>query len=568
MLRISFEAADDGFDPIKSVNLYSNWVGDAIYERLLGYDYVARPAKLVPMTAKAMPQVSSDGKTFVFDLKPGIHFSPDPAFKGKRRELTAQDYVYSIKRILDPANRSPMANFVEGKIVGLDALAQAAKKSGRYDYDAPVAGLRAEGRYTLRIVLNKPDHNFLFVVASGALGAVAREVIEAHGLQSALHPVGTGPYLLAQYVPRSKIVLAANPEYRGFTWNFQSGGSPDDDALVRTMQGKTMPQIGKVDISIIDEQQSRWLAFQDQQLDLDMLPQAVAPRVLDGNRLKKEFLDKGIAVSRYVEPEINYTFFNFRDPTVGGYTPDKIALRRAIAMSYSIADEIAQYQMGQAVKAEMIIPPGVIGHDPQYRSSIPYDVALANALLDKFGYKRGADGMRTLSDGKPLLIKLRTEANAKDKIRAEVWKRGLDRIGVRVEFSTSNFADNTKESNECKLMMRGAAWLPDIPDGENFLQLLYGRNALQGNYGCYQSPTYDALYREALSLPLGPQRTALYAKMARQFEADTPWVLATSRIRTWMMQPWVQGFKKHPVLQSTWQYMDIDLAERARRAHK
>lgn len=565
VLRMAFEAADDGFDPVRSNNFYSGWIGDAIYERLLGYDYLARPAKLVPVVAESLPQVSADGRTYLFQIRKGIHFAPDPVFRGARRELTAQDVVYSIMRLVDPANRSPSAGIVQGKIVGLDAVADRARSSGRFDYAAKVQGLRAEGRYQLRIELIRPDTNFAYVLASPALGIVAREAIEAHGLQSGLHPVGTGPYMLEQYLPRSRIVLKANPEFRGFVWDFQSDGSAADEELVREMRGKQMPQIGRVEISIIDEQQSRWLAFQDGQIDLDMLPWTVAPSVLDGAKLKPEFVRRGIRALRNVDPEVNYTFMNMRDPLIGGYTKEKIALRRALAMSYSVADEIAQYQLGQAVRAEMIVPPGVIGHDPAYRSSIPHDIPLANALLDRYGYKRGKDGWRTLPDGKPLLIRMRTEGNAKDKVRAEIWKRGLDQLGVRIEFSVSNFADNTRESNECKLMMRGAVWLPDLPDGENFLQLLYGPNSLQGNYACYESPAYDALYRQAVALPAGPERNMLYKKMNRQMEADTPWVVSTSRIRTWMLQPWVQGFKKHPVLMSTWQFMDVDKSRKSAR---
>lgn len=565
VLHVAFEAPDEGFDPVKSVNLYSDWIGDAIFERLLTYDYLARPARLVPMAAAAMPRVSDDGKTYTFVLKKGIHFAPDPAFQGRLRELTAVDFAYSFKRLLDPKNRSPRANFLEGKIAGLDALAASAKKSGHFDYDAPVAGLQVIDRYTLRMHLNSADSTFLYILAAPALSAVAREVIEAAGAQTTLHPVGSGPYRLEQYVPGSKIVLGLNPAYRRFVWDFQSSGEAGDEALVQAMRGKSMPQIARVEISIIDEQQSRWLAFQDKQLDLDMLPQTVAPAVLDGARLKPAYAAQGVQLLRNVDPEINYYFFNMTDPLVGGYGREKIALRRAIAMAYGIDDEITQYQLGQAVRAQMIVPPGVIGFDPAYRSSIGHDVALANALLERFGYRRGADGFRTLPDGKPLRLQIRTEPNAKDKVRAEIWKRSLDQIGIRVEFSVSNFADNNKASNECTLMMRGAAWLPDIPDGENFLQLLYGKNALQGNYACYRSPAYDALYRRAVALPPGPQRNALYAQMNRQMEADTPWVLTTSRVRNWLLQPWVRGFKKHPVLLSTWQFMDIDLAERARR---
>lgn len=116
VLRISWPTAETGFDPARVSDLYSNVVTEAIFERLLSYDYLARPAKLVPQTAEAMPDVADNGKTFTFRIRKGIYFADDPAFKGKRRELTADDYVYSFKRFVDPALRSPWASMIEDKI--------------------------------------------------------------------------------------------------------------------------------------------------------------------------------------------------------------------------------------------------------------------------------------------------------------------------------------------------------------------------------------------------------------------------------------------------------------------
>jgi len=558
VVRTVFEASDDGFDMARTQNYYSGWVADAIFETLLTYDYMARPAKLVPNTAEAMPVVADGGKTYTFRIRKGILFTPDPAFKGKPRELTAADYAYAIKRLVDPENRSPSTGFVAGKIAGLDALAAQARKSGRFNYDEPVPGLRILDRYTLRIQLVKPDTNFLYVLAYGGLAAVAREAIETYGSQSGQHPVGTGPYMLKQHVPRSKIVLVANPGYRGYVWGFQPSGDPGDEQIVREMKGKPMPQVGRVEISIIEEEQSRWLSFQEGRVDFDKLPQLAAPVALDGNKLKPEFAAQGIRLYRMVEPEITYTLFNFRDPVTGGFSKEKIALRRAIAMTYNVREEIALLRNNQAIKAEMAVPVGVVGHDPSYRSSIAYEPELASRLLDCFGYKRQPDGYRTTPNGKPLLLKIHTEPNASSMIVSEIWKRGLDRIGIRAEFPVSNFADNLKAATECRLMMWGGAWHADFPDGENFLQLLYGPNAGQGNHGCYQSAAYDALYRKAVALPSGPRRNALYAQMNRQMEADTAWSVHVSRVRNWLVRPWVQGFKKHPILQSDWQYIDVE----------
>ncbi|MBC7500829.1 MAG: ABC transporter substrate-binding protein [Herminiimonas sp.] len=559
VLRVAFEAADDGFDMVKTNNsVYSSWVGQAIYESLLTYDYLARPAKLVPGAAEAMPEISSDGKTYLFRIRKGIYFTDDPVFKGQKRELIAADYAYSIKRLLDPKNRSPQASAFEGKIVGLDSLVAAAKKSDKFDYDAAVTGLETPDRYTLRIRLNAPDQTLPYLLAHTTAGAVAREVIEAYGSDSGRHPVGTGPYVLKEYVARSKIVLEANPGYRGYTWDFKSSGEAGDEQIIRDMRGKKMPQIGRVEVSIIEEEQSRWLAFASGQTDFDRLPDTVAPKVIDNGKLKAEYTAKRIGLYRYVSPDVVYTFFNFKDPVVGGYTNEKIALRRAIHMAYDLDAEIAQVRFGQAVKAQAQVPAGVAGYDPAYRRSIGYDPDLANKLLDRFGYKAGVDGYRSLPDGKPLTIRISSAATSRDQALMEIWKKSLDRIGVRAAFPVSGFADNLKAASRCELMMWGLGGTAGIPDGSDFLENLYGPNAGQGNISCYASPKFDDAYRKARQLPDGPQRQLLYTEMNRQLEADTAVVLHVSRIRNWLMQPWIKGFKKHPILHNDWQFIDME----------
>ena len=558
VVRVAFEAPDDGFDLARTTNLYSGSVGEAIFEPMLSYDYLARPAKLVPLTLESMPEVADGGKTFTFKLKKGIFFTPDPAFKGKPRELIAADYAYSWKRILDPQNRSPALSFLGGKIVGLDDYAAKVAKSGKFDYDAPISGFEVLDKFTLRVRLNQPDYNFLYAVAYTGLGAVAREVIEAYGLQSSAHPIGTGPFILTQYIPRSKIILTANPDYRGYTWDFASTGDAWDDQVVREMKGKKMPQIGRVEISIIEEEQSRWLAFQDKQLDYDKLPQSASLSAMEGIKLKPALVEQGIRLYRVTEPEITYSLINQRDPIVGGSSKEKVALRRAILMSYDVNAEITQLRLKQAVAAYGIVPVGVQGYDPAYRASFTYDPVLANKLLDHFGYKRGADGYRTLPDGKPLLIRINSEANSTSKIISEIWKRGLDLTGIRAEFPTQNFADNLKAATQCRLMMWGAAWHADYPEGENFAQMLYGPNAGQGNHACYESPAFDKLYKQMQATPAGPERLPIFNQMSRQMEADSVWGMHVSRLRNWLVRPGVKGFKKHPFMQSEWAFIDID----------
>ena len=558
VLQVAFEAPDDGFDMVKTYNYYSGNVGENIFEPLISYDYMARPLRLVPKTALALPSIEQEGKVYTFKIRPGIFFTEDAAFKGKKRELVAADYVYTIQRILDPANRSTTLSFIDGKILGADAVVAAAKKSGKFNYDTPIAGLKALDKYTMQITLNQPDYNFQYILAYNAFGAVAREVVEYYGDRIGQHPVGTGPYQLGKYVPRSKIELVTNPHYRGFVWNYQSNGNAWDDALVKQMQGKKMPQIDKIVISIIEEEQSRWLAFKSGQLDFDKLTSNAVEQALDEkNQLKPELTKLGIQHFPQKDLEVTYTTINMRDPVVGGQSLDKVALRRAIALSYNNKEAIKLLYKGQAVSAQSIFPEGVNGFDPSYRNSIGYNPVLANKLLDRFGYKKGADGYRTLPNGKPLTLKINTQAGSASQNAAEFWKKSLDAVGLKVDFKVSNFADNMKEAVQCKHMIWSGAWIADYPEGENFAQLLYGPNAGQGNVACYESKAYDALYEQAMKLK-PEQRGAYYQKMSRQMEADTPWIMHNTRIRNWVIQKHVQGFKAHPILTNTWQYLDIE----------
>jgi len=564
VLRVTFMAAETGFDPVRVSDYYSGSVIEVIFDPLLTYDYLARPAKLVPNTAESLPVISDRGRTYVLKIRKGIYFAADPAFKGKRRELTAADYAYSIKRFLDPVHRSPYAFLFEGKIVGLDELAAQAKKSGRFDYDARVAGLEVPDRYTLRIRLKDTDFNFSHVLAFPLVGAVAREAIEAYGDDAHSRPVGTGHYLLKRYARSSKIVLEANPGYRGRIWDFAPGDDPLDREIVAQMKGKKLPLIGRVEISIMDETQSRWLAFQRGETDIEYQLWDVAPTFMaEDGKLKPEFTRRGIKLDRSVDPEIVYTYFNMQERIgnqpnpVGGLSKEKIALRRAIAMAYKVEDQIRIIRKGQAIRAQFPVPPGVAGHDPRYRSGIPYDPQMANALLDKFSYKKGADGYRALPDGKPLVIRYSSLPTELYRQFDELMKRSLDSIGIHLEIHKDRFPELIKLENQCRLMMKSSAWIADYPDGDNFMQLLYGPNTGQNNNACYQSSEYDQRYEKSRLLPDGPERDRLYREMTRLMETHTVWILADSRYRNVLLQPHVVGYKKHPVLHAEWLYIDL-----------
>ena len=559
VLRVALSQGETGFDPAQASEIYSGAIIAAIMEPLLTFDYLARPAKLAPLTAEALPDVAQNGRRFTFRIRKGIQFAADPAFKGKRRELIAADYVYAIKRLVDPRNRSPNAFYVAGKIRGLNELVAGARRNGdRLDYDAPVAGLETLDRYTLRITLEHSDFTFPQVMALPSLAPVAREVVDAYPGAVAAHPVGTGPYVLKRWVPQSKMILQANPAYRGFTWNFEPGDDPVDKAIAARMRGKAMPQIGTIDVSVMEEPQSSWLAFQRGELDILNLPETFAPVALPGSKLAPDLAKKGVTLSRLLLPAINYTAFNLRDPVVGGFGNEKLALRRAIAMAYDTEAEVRIIRKGQAVALQTIIPAGVAGHDARYRSGTRHDPEAANQLLDRFGYRKASDGYRRLPDGKPLVVTYASQTTAIAREFDELWKKAFDALGIRLKIEKGKLSDQIRAAIACQHQLWSYGWIADYPDGDNFMQLLYGGNVGQSNVACYKSPTFDALYEKSRLLPDSRDRDTLYEQMTRQFEVDMPWRLGTARYQNSLAQPHVIGYKAHPVLLADWMYVDIE----------
>ncbi len=561
VLRYVFVAAETGYDPIAIDDLYSSHVIYAIFESLYSYDYLARPATLVPRTAEALPEVSADGMTYTIKLKKGIYFSPDPAFGGKPRELTMADYVYSFERLLDPKTHSPNSWMFDGKVVGMDAAIAQAKKTGSFNYDQKIAGFELLDRYTLRIHLTKPDFNLGMIMAHTPSSAVAREVVEKYQDKQGwvmAHPVGTGPYMLTSWVPGSKTVLTANPDFRGYIWDFKAGTDPEDAAIVAAMKGKHMPQIGRIEISDMIEDQSRWLAFQQDEVDLFQLEGPLVTEALDNGKLKPALAKKGIQLSRTVDPELSDYYWNMQDPVLGGLTKDKIALRRAIAMAHDVAEEIKVVWNSDAIALEYPIPPGVVGHDPNYKNSIRYEPAAANLLLDHFGYKKGSDGWRTLPNGQPLVIHYSVRAGSNAQAQAEMWKKTYDRIHIHMVANIMPFPDLLKAEKQCKIQTRTNPWFADYPDGDNFMQLFYSGNIHSTNNGCMAIPEFDALYVQSQHLPAGAERDALYHKMARILEVYAPVRLGYARYRNMLAQPRVIGFKKHPVITAEWMYIDVE----------
>ena len=571
VLRYSMRVAETGFDPAQISDLYSATMVANIFDAPYAYEFLARPVRLKPNTAAALPEVSADFKTFTVRLRPGIWFAPDPAFKGVRRELTAADYVYSIKRHFDPRWKSPRYSALENsKLLGLDALRDAALKGKPFDYDREVEGLRALDRYTIRFRLGEPNPRFADELGDPSVtGALAREVVEAYGDGIMEHPVGTGPFQLATWKRSSLIGFERNPNYRD---EFYNEDAPPGDALAQAaaarLKGRKLPLVDRVEISIIEQSQPRYLAFVNAETDvIEQVPEEFANIAIPNDRIAPNLAKRGIYALRYARADVSMSYFAMENPVVGGYSPAKVALRRAIAMAVNVEEEIRVVRRGQAIPAQSLVGPGLWGYDPGFRSEMgEFSRARAKALLDLAGYvDSNGDGWRDQPDGSPLLIEYATQPDEMSRQLITQWKKNMDAIGVRMLFRPAQWPENLKASRNGRLMMWGVGWSGG-PDGSEFLSLGYGPSKGQANHARFALAEYDRLYELQHHLPDGPERMAAFTEAKKLLVAYMPYKAHVHRIATDLAQPWVVGYHRNVFMHDFWKYIDVDMAERARRA--
>ena len=572
VMRYAFVAAETTFDGARINDLYSRIVTAHVFEAPYRFDYLARPAKVVPHTAAALPDVSDDFRTWTVRLRPGIYFADDPAFKGKPRELIAADYVYAWKRFYDPVHKSPnYAGFNEEGVLGVDSLRDEALKSKRpFNYDREVEGIRAVDRYTLQFKLVDPRPRFLYTIAdSGLYGAVAREVVEFYGDQAGEHPVGTGAFRLVEWRRSSRIVLERNANYREVRYDGEpAADDAEGQALLRQFKGRRLPMIDRVEISIIEESQPRWLSFLNGDLDLLMsVPLEFANEAVPGGRLAPYLVKRGVRMDRFANPDRTFYYFNMEDPTVGGMAPDKVALRRAISLGTDVGTEIRSVRRGQAIPAQSLVAPGGYGYDPAFRSeNSEYDVARAKALLDMYGYvDRDGDGWRDMPDGRPLVIDYATTPDAISRQFDELWKKNMDAIGIRLRTKAAQWPEQLKAARAGQLMVWQLGGTNASPDFQDTLQQLYSPAAGGQNLSRFKDPRFDALYRRMQSLPDGPERIAVLREALKIITAYMPQKYNVHRIVTWLSQPRLIGLRAPLYGNQFWQHVDIDDSQRSMR---
>ena len=569
VLRYAFEVAETSLDPAKVNDLYSRILTPHIFEGLYHYDHLARPIKIKPLTADGMPQASSDFRVWTIKIKPGIFFADDPAFKGKPRELVAQDYVYSFKRFADPANKSPVWSGLEGDgLIGLNALRQRALDTRQpFDYDREIDGVRALDRYTLRYTLAEPRPRFYESLASGDLfGAVAREVIEFYGEEAESHPVGTGPFKLVQWRRSSFIAFERNPGFREMFYDAEpAADDAEGQAWLARLKGRRLPMVDRVEISIIQEEQPRWLAFLGNEADLQFeMGFQFIPQAMPNGKVAPNLAKKGIRGYPVIEAAANFYLFNMDDPVVGGYTPAQVALRRAFGLGLDSRSIINYAYSGLGTMAQGPVLPNTAAFDPKLKTECSeYDPARAKALLDMYGFlDRDGDGWRERPDGSPLVLHVSTQSQQRDRKIAEVMTKNMKTLGIRVEMIIKQWPENLKSARAGKYQMWSLGLSAAAPDSAGSFQPYDSRQIGGQNMARTRLPELDVLYDKLQTLPDGPERLEVFRQAERLAIAYMPIKFFISRVSLDMAQSHVVGYRRTVFWNDWWQYVDIDPALR------
>jgi ABC-type transport system substrate-binding protein len=364
------------------------------------------------------------------------------------------------------------------------------------------------------------------------------------------------------------MVLERNPNYRIRTYDAEP--APDDaegQAILARLKGKRIPIVDRVEVSIIEEDQPYWLSFLNGSQDfLERVPEAFIDIAAPKGQLAPNLKKKGIQIYRTLASDATMTYFNMEDPVVGGYAPEQVALRRAIGLAVDLDREIVSARRSAAIPAQSMVTPNTTGYDENYRSTnSEYSIGKARALLDTYGYiDRDGDGWRERPDGSPLVISMATQPVARSRQLNEIWKKGWDAIGVKVEFKPAKWPENMKAARAGKLQMWGLGSLADVPDGQSALARVYGPQKGQQNLSRFQNAEVDRLYEKILVMPDSPERLAMFDRIKRIVNAYMPYKYHVHRVFTDLAQPWLVGYRRQLFWQEFWHMLDIDESKRPR----
>lgn len=565
-------------DPVHGSTQYDDQICGQVYEALLQWKYLVRPLTLEPLLLEEMPTdtLNADGsQTWKCKLRKGVKFQDDPCFPdGKGREMTVEDVFYSWKRTADPVNLFENTRFFDGILLGYTEFMEDQKakvKSGKaFDYAAPIAGLKKINDYEFEITLIKPVFRFMYNLAQFQLSIVPREAVEKYKTEFAIHPVGTGPFMVkdGDWKPGQSVVLTRNPNYRDA---FYPKELPADPALAERDRalgfadaaGKKIPIVDRVEVSFWVQEQPMWLDFNSGKLDYTQVPSEYFSEafIKRTRKLKEELAKKGIVSHTDMLLDFIFRGFNMEDPVVGGYTPEKKALRQALSLAFDSAELNATFYNGINYVYDGPIPDGLDGYPKGGDAPVSYrgpDIPAAKELLAKAGYPNGID-----KNGKQLIIDYYSSRGGNQEEQMQAEQRFAAAIGVKLNPRLLDFSELDRAVKTKKAQMFSYAWGSDYPDAENNLMLFYSKAISPGpNAFNYSRPEYDAMYEKMSVMKPGPERTKLIEEMRDMLIEDCAFYGSMGRYRFYIVNPWLKNFKPTENFHNWMKYLDIDESKR------
>lgn len=545
-------------DPAEINDTLGSAIAGQIYECLYNYKYGVEPYELTPELAADLPKISDDGKTITIPIRKGIHYyDPEKVVfaDGRGPEVTAEDFVYSFKRICNFHLASPQYSAIfEGKIEGLDEWWEYTKSTpaDQIDWDKPVEGFKVLDSYTLQLKLTQPFPQLQFNLAHLPTAAVCRQAVAKYGAQFRKHPVGTGPYYLSEHLPEQRVVLVANPIYRGRT---------DVDGTAQLPENEKQPHIKRVQYEFFREPVPVWLLFQQGLFDVAGIPKDSYNQAINGitGDLTAPMKEKGIVLSKSVEPATYYFGFNMRDPVLGKNKP----LRQAMSMAFDRETYIQNFLNGRGMPAIGPIPPGFPMFDESRKN--PYtrhDIQGAQAKMKE------ALG---INDGPiPAITLLMPDSDTTARQMADFFVSCMGQIGLTINVEYLTWARFQERVDSGQFQIFDMGWVADYPDEQTFLQLFYGKNATPGNINPtgYVNPEYDKLYETAAVMSRSPERDAMYRRMEELTMEDCPWLLNFYPVTFSLRYDWIKDFHEMDYGHGMRQYLVLDEQARSRRLSK